>query len=207
MAISFPNDDLMAEGRYRSQTFRPLRRDELSRQQNGVIRGRVLGTPLWFARFTTVRMDRYTARSFEALLNSVDGVTNPIYVYDWRAKFPAAYPNSGFTDSGEIGSLPSTTSLTLKSLPADFEITRGDMFHFNDGSQRSLHQAVESVTANGSGVTAEFEVRPALPGFAAVDKAVTFKRPSCRMVIVPDSVEIETEDDFTTITYSAIQTY
>ena len=59
-------------------------------------------------------------------------------------------------------------------------------------SRRVLMQAAEGATANGSGVTGVFEVRPQLrPGITA-GLAVTLKKPAAKVKIVPGSLRIET---------------
>jgi hypothetical protein len=70
----------------------------------------------------------------------------------------------------------------------------GDYMHVDYGtpSRRALLQAAEGATANGSGVTGEFEVRPQLrPGITA-GLAVALKKPAAKVKIVSGSVRIET---------------
>jgi hypothetical protein len=85
-------------------------------------------------------------------------------------------------------------ALTLSGLPAGYVITMGDYLHVDYGtpSRRALLQASEGATANGSGVTGEFEVRPHLRPGIATALAVTLKKPAAKVKIVPGSVRIET---------------
>jgi hypothetical protein len=206
MALSFPLINTMTAGRYRQQGFRLLQRQELSHQTNGVLRGRVNGQPLWYARLALVKLAYDDAVDFEAMVNAHDGVVQPIRAGDLRRPYPRAYPAGSFSDSGAVGSIPSTTSLTLKSLPASFAISRGDYFMYTVGGRVRLHQVSESVTANGSGVTAAFQVRPALSANLAVDDAVAFKQPVCDMIIVPGTFDPVSDTDWTDISFDAIQT-
>jgi hypothetical protein len=93
---------------------------------------------------------------------------------------------------GQINSLPTNNRLiTLKGLPAGFDITRGDFISFIYSSTRyAFHQAVESITANGSGVTGQFEVIPPIRPGAAVDTGVQTNRPRLKAVMVPGSLSV-----------------
>jgi hypothetical protein len=85
-------------------------------------------------------------------------------------------------------------AIALSGLPAGYVITMGDYLHVDYGtpSRRALLQAAEGATANGSGATGEFEVRPQLrPGITA-GLAVTLKKPAAKVKIVPGSLRIET---------------
>ena len=154
-------------------------------------------------------MEADDALALEAVINSHDGVRNPLYWGDQRRLFPRLYPTGpSFTDSGEINTVPTATSLTLKSLPANFQLSVGDYFHFSASSnRRSLHQVMEAVTANGSGVTAAFEVRPPLPSFAVADVAVSFKNPRAKMIILPETFESTSDTLHTVVSFELLQTY
>jgi hypothetical protein len=56
-------------------------------------------------------------------------------------------------------------------------------------TRRALHRIITStVTANGSGVTPEFEVRPPFRAGAAVNASVNLKRPAAEFCLTPQSV-------------------
>jgi hypothetical protein len=59
-------------------------------------------------------------------------------------------------------------------------------------SRRALVQAAEGATANGFGVTSEFEVRPQLRPGITTGLTVTLKKPAAKVKIVPGSLRIET---------------
>lgn len=95
---------------------------------------------------------------------------------------------------GQINTLPANNRLiTLKALPANYVITRGDFLSFIYGSSPSryaFHQVVESITANGSGVTGEFEVVPPIRPGATVNTGVQFNKPRLKAVMVPGSLSV-----------------
>jgi hypothetical protein len=55
-----------------------------------------------------------------------------------------------------------------------------------------LLQAAEGAIANGSGTTAEFEVRPHLRRGVTAGLPVMLKKPAAKVKIVPGSLRIET---------------
>lgn len=83
-------------------------------------------------------------------------------------------------------------SLTVSGLLAGYILSAGGMFHFDYGSspvRRALHRIVETVTANGSGVTPAFEVRPHFRPGATTGLAIQFINPSAKVKLIPGSFE------------------
>lgn len=206
--MAFPNTDLISTGKWRQQDWWLRRRDEHSRQADGIVRALSRGVPLWCVTVATPPMEVDDALDIEALINAQDGATNPFYWGDLRRRYPKAHISGAFTDSGQIATVPTAVTLTLKSLPAAFTISRGDYFHLSgEGGLRTLHQVVTGATADGSGDTTAIEVRPALPSFAAADLAVTFKTPMAKFLILPGSFTQSAALLHTEISFQAIQTY
>jgi len=79
-------------------------------------------------------------------------------------------------------------SLALKGLPKFYRITKGDKLSIlYSTTKRFLFEAVEGVTADISGETAEFEISPYMPPGIAVNDAVTLKKPCGKFKLVADS--------------------
>lgn len=163
MTISFPRTDILTGVDYSADT-KPLKlisRQELSRTAGGQTLGKDLGPAMWFADFVTKPLPNDDAVTFEAKLNSLDGVVQTFELADLRRLYPKGYPTgSGANDGALLSVNANNKALALSGLIAGQVINIGDFLSFTYGSSRALHQAVESVTANGSGVTAQFEVRP-----------------------------------------------
>jgi hypothetical protein len=66
---------------------------------------------------------------------------------------------------------------------------------------------MEAATANGSGITPEFEIRPGLwPGVTAPNPNVTVKQPACVMAIMPGSVVSDAQTTgWGSISFSAME--
>ncbi len=142
----------------------PLRlvsRQELSTQASGVVRGKDLGPALWMGDFTTIALHNSRASEFEAMLDSLDGVIHSFEASDLRKRYPTAYPTGAFIDSGVLNSVNvNNKALSLRGVPAGYVVSPGDYLSFDYSGSRALHRTVEGATANGSGLTTEFEVRP-----------------------------------------------
>lgn len=80
-------------------------------------------------------------------------------------------------------------SLSLKDLPANFEVTLGDKFQIVWGSpsQNYFGEFSESTTANGSGVTGQIDVFPHVPLGIIADMDVGLIKPAARGFIMPES--------------------
>ncbi|MDR7032930.1 hypothetical protein [Mesorhizobium sp. BE184] len=208
MALASPRTDVLAVG-FSDQTFRLQERQEFSRTGNGRTYGKSFGSALWTATWQTGPMLNTDLLDYEAVLNSLDGVIGTFYAYDLRRPYPRAYPTGAFTDSGQINSLGTNgKSLSLKLLAAGFVLSRGDYlaFDYGAGPSRALHQVMETVTANGSGLTSEFEVRPYIRPGATVSTPVVLKKPPALFCLQPDSIQQSIVDGMHgSISFSAMQ--
>lgn len=179
MAISFPLVALFNNEVILTKRFQLMYRQDTSRLASGLTIARDYGTPLWVADFQTATLSHDDCIKVEAYLSALDGVTRKFTAWDTRRPYPLAYPTGSFSDSGSVGNLPtSVNQIGLKGLPANFQISVGDKFAIEYGSgQRTIHQSIEDVTANGSGVTSDFAIRPFRPADVDVNDVVTFKKP------------------------------
>lgn len=211
MAISFPLTSLFTEHTIKTLQFKLMSRQEFSRTQGGRLIAKDFSRAIWMADYVSVALNYDDAIDLEALLHALDGSVNRFLGKDTRRAMPRAYPTGNFNDTGQIASINANRkALTLSGLDANFAINRGDRFHFtysdNGETIYSLHEASEAVTANGVGVTAEFEVRPHLPDQAAITNPVVFKDASCLMVIERGSVEYsEGSSTIGTVSFKAAQ--
>ena len=83
-------------------------------------------------------------------------------------------------------------SLRLAGLPAGYTLKRGDLLHFDYASnptRRALHRMVENATANASGVTGSFEIRPFVRAGTTTGLAVTLIKPAAKMIVEPGSFD------------------
>lgn len=195
MAITYPND-LLAD--WPGWTTLDLAYgDETSGQAGGQLRVKSRRAPLWTMKAATRDLSPNELRRWKAKLATLEGGKRTFWGYDLASFYPAAYPNgswpTGLAFNGEtaaISAFPSTVAIRLKALPAGFRISTGDQiaFAYGTGPSYGLHQAVEDVIADVSGVTPAFEVRPPIRQGAALNSLVKVKRPVCLMMIVPGSI-------------------
>lgn len=200
MAISFPLDFLPDWPGWSTQ-FDLAWRKEFSRQGNGATRKKDLGTPLWRAKYQT--RDLFLPSQLDywrAVLNSMDGGEKTFRGYQIARTYPILYPNgswpTGVSFDGESATVHTVgvnnKSLRIDLLPAGYTISVGDFLSIEYGSPTKyfLCQAIESATADGSGITPTFEVRPHLPVGLAVDGIVRVKRPFCLMTVDAETLSI-----------------
>jgi len=190
MALSFPLTTLVAPGVYASGFLRLRVRQERSITAGGRSIGRDLGPALWVGSFQTRPYPTAQAREIEARLHALDGVIRTFRAYDVRQSRPATAAAS-FDDTGvTLNGAPTASAVSLAGLPAGFVVTPGDhlAFDYGAGPSRALHQAVEGATADGSGDTPAFEVRPYVRPGALGGAAVTLVRPWGVFALDPDGV-------------------
>ena len=191
MSISFPRTDIMTMVEYSADTSPPqlVTRQEMSRQASGRTIAKSFGSGLWLANYVTGPLLNDAAGAFEAALDSLDGAVQTFEACDLRRLFPRVYPDGTGANDGVLASVNANNkALALSGLVAGQIVSAGDYLSFTYGTARALHRVVETVTANGSGVTAQFEVRPHIrPGFT-ISAAVKLKNPRGIFTLVPGSV-------------------
>lgn len=192
MVLSYPRTDIFTVGRFNTNKFTLMSRSEFSRQSNGVTRSKNFGSAIWIGEWGSVERNFDNTIDLEAVLNSLEDGVRGFYAGDLRRQYPKAYPTGVFNDTGVINSLNADTKrISLSGLPASFVITRGDYlcWNYNSNTMRALHQVMESVTANGSGLTSEFEVRPFIRPGSTTGTAVTFKKPTGVFKMFPGQID------------------
>jgi hypothetical protein len=171
--------------------------------------------PAWIADVSMSSMEHDYALELQAIIESLDGSIGSFYLYDPRKIYPKAYPNgtglvipAGGIKINSIGA--NNKSISLKNAMANQVFSAGDLFHFDYATgpvRRAFHRIIETSSANGSGTTPVFEIRPHLRVGVAVDQVVTVIKPSVKMQMIPGTFVTSNDTEVsTTISFSARQT-
>lgn len=202
-------DNLMDAIRIREAIFTLEPRQNLSSIASGGTRGEDLGPPKWRATVTSRVEGHDDLSSLMAEIYLLDGVRNTFYISNPKKPGPRADRDGAILGSSTVQiAAVSGETISLKGLPANYVLSRGDFLHFDIGSPavRVLHILGEDVTANGSGVTDAFRVRPAPFIGTAADLTVTLIEPSAEMMIVPGTVQVRQSTVFEdTVSFEAEQ--
>jgi hypothetical protein len=206
--------DILADFPGWTTQFELQNRQEMSGQASGAILVKDLGPALWTLTAQSRQMRSSELRYWKARLASLDNGIGWFYGYDLAGKWPRLYPGgswpTGGSFTGETAAIAdlddeSAVLVGLDGFPAGFTLSTGD--YFSVPTRKALHQAMEDVTADGSGVMAAFEVRPPLSPSIALDDAVSVKRAACVMMLVPGSVSANADlaSGFGTVSFRGIQ--
>gem|GEM_PF-3379009 len=186
-------DNLMDAILIREAIFVLEWRQNLSSIASGGTRGEDAGPPKWRASITSIVMGHDDLSSILAEIYLLDGVRGTFYVTNPKKPGPRNDKDGAILGSNTVQiAAVSGETISLKGLPANYVLSRGDFLHFDIGSPavRALHILGEDVTANGSGVTDPVKVRPAPFIGTVADLAVTLIEPSAEMVILPGTVQV-----------------
>lgn len=179
--------------------------DQASGQGSGETIVKNLRDPLWTLHAESRSLTPNEIRHWKAVLMGLDNGRKLFLGYDLTAKYPASYPKGAWPTGGsfsgttaQINSIGGDgVSITLKDLPAAFAGSVGDMLSVTYGAGSpaalALFRACEAFTANGSGVTGSFEVRPTIPAGMADSDVVSVKLAACHMMIVPGSIKVPSD--------------
>lgn len=215
MAVTYPLLGLMDIGiQELPEGFYLFQNQEYSTDRAGIIYGKDLARPIWKATWTTKPLRNDIAIAFEARLNSLDGVIGYFMGHDPRRHNPASDPTGAVSDVGcEIHSVGvNNKSMRISGKPAGFVITAGDYIAINYTANgdvyRSLHQALETVTVDGLGVSPLFEVRPHFPPGVDTEDTVVMNGASATFIMDIDSMTITPMGPMhTVISWRGVQTY
>jgi hypothetical protein len=189
-------------------------RQEQSTLASGRILVKDMGSPLWTLRATTKTLSPNNLDLWRAKMASLENGLQTFLGYSMSRCYPIKYPlgawPTGSAFTGLTANLASINAnrkaVTLSALPAAFVLSAGDYISITIGTRKDLHQVMETVTANGSGVTPEFEIRPSLWPDMTITKAVAVKQPSCLMAVVPGSVSSDASSSgWGSVTFQAIE--
>lgn len=198
------------ENRIARWTFGPSFGQETSGQAGGQIRVRTTRAPLWKLSMDCDPLWRDEAAAVKALIGSMGQSVGSFLAWDIAWPYPKADPTGALISGStvQIKSLGSDgTSLALKGLPVGYVLTRGDYLGFTySTTKKALHQVVAAtVTADGSGDTAEFAVHPAIRTGAAVNDAVSLSKPCAEFRIVPGSYDFSSAGAHDQLSLEALQ--
>lgn len=154
-------------------------------------------------------------RQIQAAVEFLDGSVERFQLFNPLAKYPQSDPTGSILGGSSvvIASLNvNNKELTLSGLPAGYVLTMGDMLSFGYGSsptRRALHRIMNTVTANGSGVTPSIEVRPHIRTGAATSAAVQIAKPYGLFVMEPESFKMSLDQDLRSCSFSmeAVQVF
>lgn len=218
MALTYPLDLLLGFPGMTTR-FEPVYVQEISATRGGSQNSADLGPALWEADVQSRLLKPSALRTWKARLASLENGAKTFKGYDLTACYPLAYPRGSwptglaFDGSGYLAAVNTSNYQQLKvgGLPVGYVISEGDYISFAYGSYRALHQAMESVTADGTGVTPYVEVRPAIRASAFLAASpvpdVDLIKPHATMILVPGSVSAQASlDGSGTVSFSARQT-
>ncbi|MCV9997322.1 hypothetical protein OE766_03600 [Pararhizobium sp. YC-54] len=169
------------------------RGDEMSGSGDGRFWQAELTPPLWMAEVTLTELGNDAAKQIAALIRKLHGAQEAFFLYDPVSQFPQADKKGLFLGSsvvtvGAVGG--SRRTLSLLGLPGGYVLTLGDKIQIPYGSDPTRYaflEISETVAANGSGVTGQFEVFPHVPTGVGPDQSVILKRPACKVIVQPGS--------------------
>lgn len=194
MSLTYPLDILSTFPGW-TTSFAPLYRQEQSRTQAGVTYVKDYDDPLWRLSAQSRSLSANELDYWRARLNALENGLQTFLGYSLSRTYPILYPRgswpTGAAFSGTTAVLASIntarTAITVSSIPAGFTFSIGDYLAIGN----DLHQVMESATADGTGLTGAFEVRPRIWPSVVVGTApaVSVKNPACIMTIDPGSVQ------------------
>lgn len=218
MAITYPLD-LLSGFPGTSTRFELELNQEIDPLRSGDQVAKDLGPAVWVANYQSRVLKPTELRRWKARISSLVGAMHTFKGYDLTACYPMAYPNGSWPTGLAFDGMATIadaepTALALGGLPAGYVVSEGDYiaFEYGPNDARALHQALESVQANETGVTSLFRVEPELrPGFpdgggspATVAQLV---QPYALMVVLPGSLSATSDlSGRGTISFSARQT-
>ncbi|KJS45244.1 MAG: hypothetical protein VR71_02195 [Roseovarius sp. BRH_c41] len=167
---------------------------QIDRTASGVPLPAQLGEPVWRGAFSLPPTnDANNAARIDALLSVLDTPGASFLVYNPRKTHPADDPTGSILGAATpvISALDGADfrMLSLSGLPASYQLRGGDLIGWQYGSsptRYALHRLVSDVQANGSGVTASFQVTPPIQPGVTTSTPVTLIKPVIKARLEPN---------------------
>lgn len=197
MALTYPLAhaafaDLLVPEDFRWQLQRFV---EISGTSRGDVITAEIGAAKWQAQVSLNPMRIWDAGEVQARVEALEGMGSggTFLLYDLR-KAGMQRDRTGALIAGYSPTVhtvgENNKSLRITGLRPGYVILCGDMIQVTYGSspvRHALFRAVESVAANGAGLSPTFEVTPNVKAGITPGKAVTLYKASARMMIAPGS--------------------
>lgn len=174
--------------RIESVVFDIKRNDELSGSGDGRLWQAELAPPLWTAEIALQPAYHADAEDTATILRSLNGSSEPFMLWNPTRRFPRADPTGSILGAATpaISSISSDRQkIAISGLPAGYVLSRGDKLQFTWSTFTQFVEVVETVTANGSGATAQFRVFPNVRTGVTVAAGLILKNPACKMILMP----------------------
>lgn len=177
-----------------SVKWRLQEHQEVSGLASGQIIVADLAPALWVGEVTLAAMTNGEASQVQALIESLDGGLRSFYLYAPQSIGPQYDPDGTIlsTSTVKIYALESNNKeLQFYGLPEGYVLSAGDFFSFDYGSpaRRAFHRILNTVTADGDGISPTFEVRPHLRSGVATDIEVSIVKPAAKVGLIPGSFD------------------
>ena len=195
MAYSFP----LTDGEFLHKlpieriTFDLPEAVEVSETGGGELLTADLGTRLWQGEISLAKMTPDEAAVALALIDVVRGRGGSFYCYDISHPTPRSDPiPAKFSATGaKLAAVHANMrEVQISGLPAGYLLQHYDHIAFvYGGTRHALHRIASTASASGAGQTGWLEVVPPVrPGFV-LNATVWLRRPSCKAIILPGSVQ------------------
>lgn len=152
--------------------------------------------PRWKVSVNTTNMSNNDLLALRAWWDSLEGGVQSFFISDQARPRPAHYATlAGMTVTGggafdgtcDVVSYPTTKSIALENLPANFVFKTGDYLGLEQGENRSLHRITGDVTATGSGTVTVNVVPYVAPAVFTAAAIVRLEKPVIKAVPVAGS--------------------
>lgn len=210
MSITYPLSVASFVGKYRIAmiTLDLQFQQQLSNQASGGIIGKDLGPAFWTAEIKTSMLNDSDFEEVLALLRALEGAQGTFLCTNSRRQYPKLDPTGSTLGTNTVTvSSASPTQIALQGLPVGYTISLADYLSLDFGSptEHALFQSVETATANGSGITPLFEVRPAVPAAVALGNPVSLKLPTVQMCVQPGSIKRSDNFLFSSLSFTGME--
>ncbi len=195
MALSYPYAlSVLADLLEIEEVIWDIRRsDELSGTADARVWQAELADPLWSGDVVLASNYHHILKRVGALVRKLYGAQESFLLYDPTSLYPFTDPKGTALGASVVQVKTvgvNRKSLSLKGLPVGYGLTPGDkmqILYASGGSRNFFCEVSETVSANVSNETVEFEIFPHVPTGLAADDLVLLKRPACKVFVMPDT--------------------
>lgn len=195
MTVTYPYAlaDFADRLRITSVVWDVQRNDEFSGTGDGRVWQAELAAPLWIGTVSLITMENDVAKQIAAKIRKLHGAQEAFFLCDPLSKYPQSDPDGSIIGARAISVNAVSADLdglSLKGLPAGYQLTTGDKMQIVYGAnpvRNAFLEVSEDATADAFGVTPVFGIFPHVSSAIAANMAVILVKPACKCIVMPGS--------------------
>ena len=206
VAVAFPDVKFQ-----RNSNLDPVQNRNVNRLRGGAVMTDQNGVDYWQGKYVTTPLNEEQRGQVRAFLMAHGGGKSSVLLGDPLRCLPIAYTSfegldravgGAFDGVGNLQTITDLMNIAIDNLPADFQMSAGDLIGVEEDGKYSLHMVTLDAIGNAGG-SIGLQIEPPLPLARTTAAKVRFEKPLGEFIIEANSASEQPFAAQTVISFSA----